>query len=661
MCGIAGIHGGQPLPAEFVARMTGVLRHRGPDDEGFLAVNTANGNVRHVTGADSQVEGERIEAFTSPANLFLGHRRLSIIDPTPAGHQPMANGDQTLWIVFNGEIYNYVELRAELKNAGYSFRTASDTEVILAAYAAWGRECVTRFNGMWSFVLYDRRNNQLFGSRDRFGVKPLYYFSAGGNFAFASEIKALLTLPFIEKKINPAAVFDYLAHGLTEADGCFFDGILELPPAHCFVRELATGAMKTWRYYTLCHAEEWERFRPQRMAESLEAVRELVINAVRLRLRSDVAVGSCLSGGVDSSTIVCAINRLLGEADISQVGERQKVFTACYDHEAIDESKWAEIVVNNTRTAWSRTYPKANEMLVDLEDLVYCQDVPFGSTSIYAQYRVMRLARENGVKVLLDGQGGDELFTGYTPFYTAFYGDMLRNCDVAGLLRECGELGNASLSLPTLIRNLLRDAAIGAVPRWLRKPLYHLNARENIYIRRDFWHAHRSRVELMWERRPKGLSDMLFKLMTGDNLQNLLRFEDRNSMRFSVESRTPFADDINLINYVFSLPAAYKIHNGWSKYLLRESMSGIVPDDIRRRKDKIGFATPEYYWLNELKDELREYLSPDLGEYLDVPALRNDWGTLLGGQSRTGITAVWRFINLAVWRKVYFADHVTSK
>ena len=383
--------------------MTNALRHRGPDDEGYLAINTRAKEAYHLTGSDSKVNYPRIEEFNKEVDLFLGHRRLSIIDPSPRGHQPMSNKGETVWIIHNGEIYNYVELREELKHSGYNFHTNTDTEVILAAYEEWGEDCLSKLNGMWAFIIYDKRKNFLFGSRDRTGVKPLYYYLDSNFFAFASEIKSLIKMPYVKTSVNSNAVFDYFAFNWqeNEQEG-FFKNIIELSQSHGFYYNLSTKTLKKWKYYNLKYSEDWEDFNEKKFNEFTEEIDKLIFNAIALRLRSDVPVGSCLSGGIDSSTIVCIVNKILEKENLTQIGEKQKVFTACYDDaKEIDESRWARIVAERTKTSWHQTFPDPSGFIEDLEDLVYTQDIPFGSTSIYAQYRVMKLAKETNVKVSL--------------------------------------------------------------------------------------------------------------------------------------------------------------------------------------------------------------------------------------------------------------------
>ena len=565
------------------------------------------------------------------------------------------NVDETLWIIHNGEIYNYVELREELKAKGYDFHTNTDTEVLLAAYEEWGENCLSKLNGMWAFVIYDKRKNVLFGSRDRFGVKPLYYYVDPELFAFASEIKSLITIPHINTSVNSKAVFDYLVFNWQESEEeGFFKNIYELQPSHGFHYCLSTKAFKKWKYYSLEYSTVSSRFNEDELRGYTDKLGKLIFNAVSLRLRSDVPIGSCLSGGIDSSTIVCIVNKILEKGNMDQIGERQRTFTACYDNDKeIDESKWAGLVSESTRTSWHRTFPNSKDFLEDLEDLVYTQDVPFGSTSIYAQYRVMKIANESNMKVLLDGQGADELFAGYHAYYRTFFAEILKNLNIRAFVRELKNLDNSPLDLKLLFTSVIKLYSARFLPTPLKRFVFKANNKQLKYLNTDFWDEHRGRVELLKDKTDTSLNQMLHKFMIKQGLKSLLRYEDRNSMRFSIEARTPFADDVELIEYVFQIPSVYKIHNGWSKYILRESIKGVIPEEIRLRKDKVGFATPEFRWLNEMKDELKAYVVTDLEGFINTKMLRNDWDLLINSQTKSGITAIWRLINFAVWKKVY--------
>jgi asparagine synthase (glutamine-hydrolysing) len=655
MCGIAGIinHNGWVDPRN-IKTMCDIMRHRGPDDEGFVGIDIREKRAHPLVGPESVVSGQRIDECEKKLPFYLGHRRLSILDVSAAGHQPMCDIDGNVWIVYNGEIYNYVELRERLAKTGHTFRTTGDTEVLLHAYLEWGMHCLDKLNGMWAFVIYDMRTNVVWGSRDRFGVKPLYLYSGNGHFAFASEIKALLRLPFVESRINEAVAFGYLAHGICNPEDCFFEGIDEVKPSHAFSLDVSSGKITTWKYFDLQADAPWERFSQARMGDITQHIRELVYNAVRMRLRSDVPVGSCLSGGMDSSSIVCIINELLKKESIQSVGDRQKVFTACYPGKAIDESKWAQIIVDHTATEWYRTLPDAESMFLDLDDVVYHQDIPFVSSSIYAQYRVMRLARENGVKVLLDGQGGDELFTGYPIYYGNFLFDLVRHLAVGLLAGEYRNRHNSSIAgrfLRLLMTGCIKNFLNGLFPGLLRKYYSRQAQLPTPYLNYDFVNRNRQYTHDYSERAVMSLNDMLVYMITR-NLPELLRYEDRNSMRFSIESRTPFADDIDLIKYTFSVPSVYKIHNGWNKYLLRQAVDGVVPDAIAARADKVGFETPEYFWLTELKDRLLPLMKSDgIDHFLDYKKMTQDWNSMIQSQQKTSITVTWRYINFALWKK----------
>lgn len=650
MCGICGIVSKrESIGFEIIKRMNDEISHRGPDDEGFLMYNSESKKLSEVRRRNFQ-SGE----INNDYNLLLGHRRLSIIDTSEFGHQPFKDTTGNYYLSFNGEIYNYIELKETLVKKGYKFSSHTDTEVLLYSYIEYGEKCLELMNGMWSFVILDLKKNILFGSRDRFGVKPFYYYFNGSFFIFSSEIKSLIKAPQIGRAINDDSAFDYLTLGrMNDDDSTLFKDVVELEPASFFTLNLNNFNFNKQKYYELSFNEQWESFDERKSRIYIEEIREKIFDAVNLRLRSDVKVGSCLSGGVDSSAIVCVINSLLKDHKISQVGDVQKVFTSAFPDTKIDETRWASLVVNSTKTEWFKTFPKSNELLDDLEKLIYVQDVPFGSTTIYSQYRVMKLASENGVKVLLDGQGGDELFTGYTHFFRSYFNEMLKNGDVKTFINEFKSIKNSPVSRSDLIKGLAMSYAKLSLPVSMKRKLFDLKVNENSFLNKNFYKKYESRLELGRFIERTDLNLALHEQFTKTSLKELLKYEDRNSMNFSIEARTPFADDVNLIDYVFKIPSSYKIRNGWTKYLLRESMRGIIPDAIRERKDKLGFATPEYHWMNDIKDNLKSYFTPDLDNYFDTSQIVKNWDSVFTNQSKTGFTAIWRFINFAIWKKVY--------
>ncbi|MBV6478863.1 MAG: Asparagine synthetase [glutamine-hydrolyzing] 1 [Ignavibacteria bacterium] len=651
MCGICGIVSFRDnIDFEIVRKMNDAIAHRGPDDEGYVCYSSNSKNIIEVKRNNLS---ESLSA-AGKTNVHLGHRRLSIIDVSESGHQPFKDKSGKYFLSFNGEIYNYIELKNELEKKGYSFTSGADTEVLLFMYLEYGEDCLKYLNGMWSFVILDTVKNVLFGSRDRFGVKPFYFFQNEKYFIFSSEIKSLIKAPQIYREINEEALFDYLTLGrLTNENTTLFKGLIELEPSVVFNLNLNNFEFKKRKYYNLKYTLDYERYEQVKSKKYIEEIKEKIFNAVNIRLRSDVKVGSCLSGGVDSSSIVCVINSLLKDHSISQVGDRQQVFTSVFPGRKIDESKWASMIVDATETEWFKTYPESEDLLKDLETLVYVQDVPFGSTTIYSQFRVMKLAAENGIKVLLDGQGGDELFSGYVYFYRSFFNELIGRGDFKTLMSEFNNLQNSPIGKSDFFRGILMSFAKLYLPDGIKRKLFDLKIKENTLLEKNFYGKYMQNLKRGRFEEHTNLNQALFDQFTRTSLKELLKYEDRNSMNFSIEARTPFSDDVNLIDYVFSIPSVYKIHNGWSKYLLRESMKGIVPEPIRMRTDKLGFATPEYDWMNAIKDNLKIYFTKDLDQYFNTKEILDNWDQIFTNQFKTGFTTIWRYLNFAVWKKVY--------
>ena len=599
MCGIAGqfVLNGEEADADLVAAMAERLRHRGPDGEGTY--------------------------FSGPVGL--AHRRLAIIDLSDEGRQPMANEDGSLWIVFNGEVYNYLELREDLRALGHRFATATDTEVVLHAYEEWGRDCLHRFNGMWAFAIWDNRRRELFCARDRLGVKPLYYTLAGESFLFASEIKALLAHPAVGRRPNDRMLSTFLAWGVADHTGeTMYDGIFQLRPAHSIVVS-AEGAGEPERYWGLAMNAA-----PGGADDDAAAgrVRDLLTDAVRLRLRSDVPVGTCLSGGIDSSTITFLINDLLRAEHPESVGDRQKTFSVCFDDPRFDESRHIDTVVAATEVASHRITPDTEGLWEDIGRLLYMQDEPFASLSIYAQYCVMRLASDE-VKVVLDGQGADEQLAGYIAYQMPYVRGLLRQGRVLAALREA--VGGAQHH-----RSFFSWAIRQSLVRSERRGLLRGDAPEVL-------------------RYAGSLDEVLAREITASNLPLLLHWEDRNSMAFSIEARVPFLD-YRLVEYLAGLPLDQKIRGGVTKYVLRRAIRGLVPDAVRCRMDKMGFVTPEEAWM---KDELRPHIldlfsTPEFSRrpYWDAELVLQNYREFLDGKSEYS-TEFWRIACAEVWLRQF--------
>jgi len=601
MCGIAGFTG-NPEPT-LLRRMTDSIRHRGPDDEGFFEKDWVS----------------------------LGHRRLSIID-IAGGHQPISNEDDSIQLVYNGEVYNYRELREELRTAGHVFRTESDSEVVVHAYEEWGVDCFARFNGMWALALADLAEKRLVLARDHFGIKPLYYARAGERFLFASEIKALLQDPSLETAPNEQIIYEYLSCGLHDhREETFFEGIFRLPAASWAVVDGSGVAVRS--YWT-------PRLSRNGSGDPAEFGR-LMCESVRRRLVSDVPVGACLSGGLDSTTIVRYMDRLVKEDDpdaASAVGERVKTFSAVFDNDPIDESEYIEEATRGTVAESHYIRPTPHRFVEELEAFVWHQEEPTVSTGPYAQWCVMRGASDK-VRVLLDGQGGDELLAGYVPYQAVYLRQLLRERRLLDWLREAW--GARDVLWPLIRRRLAS-----------RSPKRKID--ESGFISEKF----RARVSPPSDVRSQdNLKERLLADVTTYSLPCLLRYEDKNSMAFSMESRVPFLDQ-ELVEHVLSLPPEAIIRDGWSRAVLREAIKGLVPDKIRLRRWKVGFTTPEIRWLKARRAQFGSILSSPSFQsrgYWNGPKVLEAFRGACAGRLDNSMF-FWRAINTELWLRMFFDE-----
>ena len=635
--------------------MTRSIKHRGPDDEGFLLSRTGSSYIQPFRSSESipQINHPDIDSPDSTAhqpNLALAWRRLSIIDLSPTGHQPMTNGNESVWIVFNGEIYNYIELREELRSKGFVFRTQSDTEVIIHSYSAWGTDCVQHLNGMWSFALYDAAQGTLFCARDRFGIKPFYYVWNGTTLLFASEIKALFESAETPRVANEGMVYDYLAHRILDhTDQTFFESVSQLKPGHTL--KLDQSGLRVERYYQLAINPELGRYDEAEARRLSAEFRERFTDSVRIHLRTDVTLGSCLSGGLDSSSIVCTANQLIfGSESVSRavVGERQKTFTATYADARFSEDQFVQSVINRTHASPFFIEPTSAGLLADLSAFVRAHDEPMISTSMYAQWNVMKLAAQQKVKVLLDGQGGDELLGGYRWHLPVFHGQLLKSLrlgDLAAELRSTSAV--TGMSMAQLTKPVLMKLAKTLIPHSLQPGLLGISP----FLNADFVNKNGNRASAL-VKSDFNLQQRLWEEETTFNLQQLLHYEDRNSMAFSIEARVPFVE-YRLIEFVMSIPAVYKIRGGWSKHLLRTAMEGTLPRDIQWRKDKMGFVTPEEMWMRELHNDFLNLLRQQpmrSNRFLDTDKFLND---LKLPSSPLHCSDVWRLLNLELWMREF--------
>jgi asparagine synthase (glutamine-hydrolysing) len=591
------------------------LSHRGPD------------------GFDSWI------APTATGSVGLAHRRLAILDLSPQASQPMASADGQTMITYNGEIYNFVELRDELQALGASFRTRSDTEVLLAAYERWGDDCLTKINGMFAFAIWDGRRRRMFAARDRFGEKPLFHVALpGGGIALASEIKALTAHPDIPVRSNDSVIARF-ASGLycEDSEQTFFAGIQRLPPAHAMEIDPNGRVLRKWRYWAPDYTPARERYDERTAAR---AFLDKLERSVRMRLRSDVPVGTSLSGGLDSSSLVCLIAR---EREAGSV-VTQNVFSARFDADpTLSEGPQIDTVVRHTGVRTYAVTPEPSELMRESAAMHWHHEEPTQSASMYLQWCVARLAKENGTTVLIDGQGADELLGGYQFYYPTYQQDLLDRGELLTLCRESWQF----------TRRLRRLAADYDDARRRFNPAVALDWRALLRC----WLKPRPVIAGAYAtgvpaaRRGARLRRLLAEAVQYTNLPLLLRYADRNAMAFGVESRFPFLD-YELVDWVTSLPDAAFIRDGWQKRILRVAMNGILPPSIQWRVDKMGYAAPQDLWLRgRLREWARERIFSELVRDVpgyDAAALQRDWDTHQAGMGDLSWN-FWRWISLSEW------------
>jgi asparagine synthase (glutamine-hydrolysing) len=606
VCGIAGIYRYNRITQsdiELVNNLNDIQKHRGPDDEGFYV----------------------------SSSCVLGHRRLAIIDLSKDGHQPFVSDDGRFQLVYNGEIYNYIELREDLKKLGWRFRTKTDTEVLLKAYQHFGEGCLSNFNGMFSFAIYDTENKSLFLARDRVGIKPLYYTIIDSGLYFASEIKALCQVPDLKLSLNYQSLFDYFVFNRTDIfDETFYNEIKRIPNGYFASYDKAGLRLCQW-----WNPESFIDNSLEHDEKQIEkTIHEILISAVQLRMRSDVPVGSCLSGGLDSSILVGIL------FNHNQVGKGYPTFTASFPDHTLDETKYIDVLNQKYSFKNIRTYPSAKLAYDRLKDFVYTNDEPTTNYSFFSQYEVMRLAKNNGVTVLIDGQGGDESFAGYQYFHGFNMYGMLKEKKVFQLgfelLKSCLR-GQDKSAYQTFIFQILPDSVRKKI---LNKTVPYLNP--------DFFYNYIESSRIFNEFFDAADLNQSLVRHFQYKLEHLLRMEDRNSMAFSIEARVPYLD-YRLIEYLLSIPGNLKIRNGETKCLQKISFGKYTAREILDRTDKIGFGTPGEEWM--LTDNWKKITRSNYSELTtSFPEIfRENTHLPKKGFDR------WKVNQLATWKNIFLS------
>lgn len=627
MCGIAGfISIKEPDMDVFrvLKNMTNSIIHRGPDDTGDTVVSfNENSGIKYIA---------------------LGHTRLKIIDLSAGGHQPMANQSKTIYIAYNGEIYNYLELKSELINKGHNFTSASDTEVVLKAYEEWGTDCFNRFNGMWAIVLVDKKRDRVILSRDRFGKKPLYYHLTPNEFIFASEIKALLKHPKVIREPNYEKIYRYISTNYRYIDidnGSFFKNIYQIPKSSYV--EIDGHLNPEVNYY-------WRiDFNNNNDIADKEAAckfRDLLVDSVRLRLRSDVPVGCMLSGGLDSTSIACIAYKLLHNPIVTFsgiTGEEKGVY---------DESEYIDAVIKETDAKFHYIKPAPAELFNVIDEMLMFHDEPICTVTWHSLYLITKRVRLERTPVILNGHGGDELLAGYWDHYHYNFYDL----DKSGQ----GELLQNEINLWKLnhgrdyseidrYRTYIDNLASNKVNEMSRFPDY------SSCLNPDFYPQFKK--EINWETpRQSYLSRRLYSELMFETVPSTLRAEDRNAMSQSIESRSPWLD-YRLVEFCFSLPNKFKIREGLGKWILRECMKGILPESVRTRKDKAGFIAPADVWFRTTNKTQLETLinSPSLKKrnIFKIAKVKEIFTEHLSG-TKNHQMFLWQLINLELWFRRFF-------
>lgn len=626
MCGIAGIIAKEKDKqlADKITKMLAPIVHRGPNGSG-------------------------VESFND--TIAFGHRRLSVIDLSTNGKQPMSYLNK-YWITFNGEIYNYLEIKKKLQKEGYCFHNDTDTEVILAAYHNWGKNCVEYFNGMWAFSIYDIEKGEVFCSRDRFGIKPFYFMEEEGDLYFSSEIKQLLEVKE-NVRANRETLEAYLLNGILDyTEQTMFEGICQLPGGYNLIYSLSSRQYTIMQWYDINNVKE----NALNFKQNKKLFKEHFFNSVKLRLRADVPVGSCLSGGLDSSAIVCAVHELLKE---DQNEDKQFSVSSCFEDKRYDEQPYIDEVVKHTEIQSYKVFPNMSQLFEELDTIIWHMDEPFGSTSIYAQWNVFKEAKEKGLTVMLDGQGADEQLAGYTGFYRVLFIELLKKRKFKQFYHEvqCYRKLRGDTEVISTCSHVFSVLAGFYIPEKIVQKLKIFKRRTIVgspFPKRFYKNQLVKSSECLYDQ--KNPRNYIYASMH-QGMQALLHYEDRDSMAHSIESRVPFLD-YELAECIYSIPLNMKIHEGKTKYIMREALKEIFPSAIYNRYSKLGFVTPEDQWIRENKDffekELEQacdILEPVISKEQVLRWYKKNVNTL----SRENFT-IWRIICAAHWVKVF---HVT--
>lgn len=662
MCGISGVLSNGKIDVPSFVRMNQIIHHRGPDDEGFVLFD--KGLKPTTAGSEDTAEeawkssfnykpSVKLEEKNVDYNLAFGHRRLSILDLSPAGHMPMCDNKEELWITYNGEVYNFIEVRTELEALGHKFITNTDTEVILTAYTEWGTSCLDHFMGMFAFAILDIKSKKLFLARDRFGIKPLYYWiSDSGDFYFGSEIKQFTVFKEWNPKLNHQIAFDYIYGAKTDhTNETMFKNVYHLEAGHAALLNIENNQFKVGEINTF----KWYNPLPNDFKGTFEEAKQIFkdkfFQSVEMHLRADVKVGCTLSGGLDSSSITCVVNELLDKKGKVEI---QNTFSAVDGDSKYSEKKWIDEVLNHISVEPHYITPNPEEVLNNIDNIIFQMDEPMGSMSPYLAFLVDCSAKENKITVLLNGQGADEYLGGYGAFRKLQKQKALDSLKVAEIKKEFGCSFTEAMKLAA--RSALRLMYASLFPKKYSRSFGNsLHSKKWFYcIDYKVLLADTSKVIKKGSPKISTYKTISNNQLTKSPLPMFLRWEDRNSMIHSIEARVPFLDH-RLVEFCHSLPVDYLDIPGKTKRVLLEAMKEIIPDKIYNRKDKMGYMAPEERWVKEeytqaFKDLLADSITYSKG--IIKPEAMNYFEDIITGKEKFNYS-YWRLIMFGHWMKVF--------
>ena len=613
MCGILLNISKERIEADHPA--LNVIAHRGPDAFGA-------------------------ESFDFPDYIVsLGHRRLSILDLSERARQPMSYNNGSLWITYNGEIYNYLELKDELQAIGFSFKSDSDTEVVLAAYQKWGAACLSKFNGMFAFAILDKSKNELFCARDRFGIKPLYYNNSSNGLAFFSEIKQLPLLNHSSSEVNYEQLYHFMNSGDFEFDShSIWKGVREVPPGHCL-----TIKLENWRLGDDFQITSWYELdvpinNDITFSDAVSEFRHLLDQSLKLRLRSDVPVGFLLSGGLDSSTLVC-----LAHLATNVPGGNLRTYSSCFDDKSVDEREYIKAVLDDTGADSCLHFPSADQVMSSVDKVIWHNDLPIIPGSPCPHWLLYEQIKNetNSRVVILEGQGADEILCGYGDFQIA---GMFENLRWNSMPSFISQLSNFYLKHPqkphVILRKLRRLMFSGSV----KYPCHPILKAESFF-------SDDAIPQIAVKREARTVSQLHMNRLK--ILKYILHYVDRNSMSHSRETRVPFLDH-NLVEFCLSLPTEFKVANGVSKRVMRDAVSDVLPEKIKNRFDKKGYSSPTAQWA---KSSWREILSKEMEKCEELPfvnkkALRESFDSSIAEKGFFD-PIIWRLFTLRRWIEIF--------